>query len=198
VWIIGASVVGSLIVLVFGGAGSLFDSGNGMGMGRFDFPWILVSALWSLLAFIVEAVFLRAALRVTYGRQIGFGDFFDFKDLGPVVLTALVLAGVNLLVGFVSWIPIIGWLIPIVVNFFLYFTLFFVVDKQLQPFDAINASINLIRANPASTILFVLVSGLLVIAGFVLCIIGSFVAIPVVLLASAYFYRRLLGEPIAP
>ncbi|MGY4642943.1 hypothetical protein [Cellulomonas sp. URHB0016] len=198
VWIVGASLVGSLVLLVFGGPGEVFGTRTGMGMGRFSFPWILVSTLWSLLAFVVQAVFLRAALRVTYGREIGFRDFFDFADLGPVLLTALVLAGVNLVVGFVSWIPGIGFLVSVVVNFFLYFTLFFVVDKRLQPVEAIRASVDLIRANPGSTVLFVLVAGLLVLAGFVACVVGSFVAIPVVLLASVYFYRRLLGEPIAP
>jgi uncharacterized membrane protein len=198
-WIIGATIVGFLLSLVFGGFASLFDNGSGgYGMTGFNFGWIVLFALWFLLGFIVEAVFVRAALRVTYGRSVALKDFFDFADLGPVVLTALVLAAINLVVGFVGWIPVIGQLIYVVVNFFLFFTLFFVIDKKLQPFDAIRASVDLIRANLASTVLFVLVAWLLVAAGFVLCFVGAFVAIPVVLLASAYFYRRLLGEPIAP
>jgi len=197
-WILGAGVVGFLLSLVFGGFAALFDNGSGGYNTGFNLGWIVLVALWSLLAFVVEAVFIRAALRVTYGRAISLKDFFDFEDLGPVVLAALVLAGVNLVVGLVSWIPVIGWFISVAVNFFLFFTLFFVVDKRLQPVDAIRASVDLIRANLASTVLFVLVSWLIVVAGFVLCFVGAFVAIPVVLVASAYFYRRLLGEPIAP
>jgi len=195
-WILGAGVIGFLLSLIFGGFASLFDDGRGY--GGFNLGWIVLVALWSLLGFVVEAVFIRAALRVTYGRPISLKDFFDFSDLGPVVLAALLLAAINLVVGLVSWIPLIGWLIAVAVNFFLFFTLFFVIDKKLQPTDATRASVDLIRANLGATVLFVIVSYLIVVAGFVLCFVGAFVAVPVVLLASAYFYRRLLGEPIAP
>jgi uncharacterized membrane protein len=72
------------------------------------------------------------------------------------------------------------------------------VDKNLNPVDAISSSVALVRANLSTTILFYLLALVAIGVGFALCFVGALVAIPVVLVATAYLYRYLLGEQIAP
>lgn len=202
IWVAIAAVALFLVSLVFGGFAGLADPDgdgvpSGMGLG-FSFGYLIITTAFWLLAYLVQAAFIRVSLNLTYGRPARLGDFFSFENSGLVVLAALLLAAINLVVGLVAWIPVIGWLVSVAVNFLVVFTLWFVIDKQLQPVDAVRSSIQLITANLSTTILFYLVGGLILVAGAVLCGIGLLVALPVVLVATSYLYRRLLGEPIAP
>jgi len=189
------TIVGS----IFGGFGALLSTGNGDGLAPglqvgFSFGWFVFSAVAAIVGYLIQAAFIRAALNVTEGRQLGFGDFFKFVEPGPVILTALILA----LIGAVlNIIPFFGGLAAIVVNFLLMFTFWFVIDKHLQPVDALKASYALVTRNLSTTVLFYLLSIAIYIAGAIVCGIGLFVAVPVVLLATAFLFKRLLGDPIA-
>lgn len=201
IWVVVAAVAVSLVGLVFGGLAGVTDpDGDGSGLAGvgFSFGWIVVNAVFWLAAYLVQAAFVRVSLHLTYGRPARLGDFFSFERSGPVVLTALLLAGVNLVVSLVSWFPLVGWLLPAVVNFLLLFTLWFVIDKDLSPVDALRSSVQLVTANLGTTILFYLLGFLILAAGAALCGVGLLIALPVVLVATSYLYRRLLGEPIAP
>lgn len=195
IWILGAAVVWGILFGILGGLASLGDSSSPAFGTGFSLVSSLVVGIGALLSFVVQAVFIRAALQVTYGRPVELRTFFDFSDLGPIVITALLLAAIQFVLNL---LPFFGGLLAIVVNFFLFFALFFVIDKKLPPIDAFKASFALVQANLSSTVLFYLLVGALFVAGALLCLVGLFVAVPVALLASAYFYRRLLGEPVAP
>ncbi|RHA44277.1 hypothetical protein D1825_02125 [Cellulomonas rhizosphaerae] len=163
-----------------------------------SFTFILIIGIFSLVFYLVEAAFVRAALKVTYGQRLEFADFFKFENATNVLITALLIAGINLVLGLVTWIPLIGQVVSLAANLALLFTLWFVVDKNLSPIDAIKASFELVRANLSTTILFYLLAAVILFVGFLLCGLGSLVAIPVVLVATSYLYRNLLGEPVAP
>lgn len=202
IWLAIAAVVVFLVTLVFGGLTALADPDgdgvpNGMGLG-FSFGFVVIYTVAWLVAYLVQAAFVRVSLNLTYGRPVALGDFFRFESSGPVILTALLLAAVNLVVGLVAWIPLIGWLVSVAANLLVLFTLWFVIDKQLSPVDALRSSVQLVTSNLATTILFYLVGGAIIWAGAILCGVGLLVAVPVVLVATSYLYRRLLGEPIAP
>ncbi|MBO3083996.1 hypothetical protein [Cellulomonas fengjieae] len=198
VWLVGAAIVLVVLSLIFGGFGALLDpDGRGMrptlsivaSLGAF-----VVSAAAFLIGYLVQAAFIRAALDVTDGRRISFGDFFKFPDPGPVLLTALLLAAINIVLNLV---PFFGQLLSFVAGFLLLFTFWFVIDKHLSPVDAIKASYQLIVANLSTTILFYLLSVVVVFAGAIVCGVGLLVALPVVLVATAFLFKRLLGDPIS-
>ena len=63
--------------------------------------------------------------------------------------------------------------------------------------DALKASYALVTRNLSTTILFYLLTIAILIAGAIVCFVGLLVAVPVVLLATAFFFKRLLGDPIA-
>ncbi|WP_197030021.1 hypothetical protein [Cellulomonas sp. URHE0023] len=194
VWFLIFIVASSIVAAVFGGLDKVFRVSSGGRIG-FSLGFVVLSLVGYLIAYLIQAIFIKAALDVTGGRQVGFGDFFRFVDAGPVVLTALILTGISVVLGLV---PVLGGLVSIVVNFLLFFTFWFVIGKQLAPVDAMKSSYQLITANLSTTILFYLLALAILIAGAALCGIGLLVAVPVVLLATAFLFRRLLGDPIAP
>ncbi|MEZ0449787.1 hypothetical protein, partial [Cellulomonas sp. ICMP 17802] len=196
VWFVVAAVALTIVSIIFGGFGALFDP-NGTGMGLqvgFSLGIFVLTAVGAIVGYLIQAAFIKAALDVTEGRQLGFGDFFKFVEPGPVILTALILALVN---AVLNAVPFFGGLAALVVNFLLLFTFWFVIDKHLEPVDAIKASYQLVTANLSTTILFYLLAIVVVIAGAILCGVGLLVAVPVVLLATAFLFKRLLGDPIA-
>ncbi|WP_196804467.1 hypothetical protein [Cellulomonas sp. URHD0024] len=193
VWFVGFLVVVGIVSAIFGGGARMFRNGAfgfGLSLGA-----ILLTLVASLIGYLIQAIFISAALDVTKGKEITFGTFFRFVDAGPVVVTALILTGIAVVLRV---IPVLGGLASLVVNFLLFFTFWFVIDKKLQPVDAMKASYALIVANLSTTILFYLLALAIVVAGALLCGVGLLVAVPVVLLASAFLFRRLLGDPIAP
>jgi uncharacterized membrane protein len=202
-WFVISLAVLALVLSLFGGFASVLPTnpdGSVRGPIGFGFSLTLVlfgAFLW-VIAAVVDAVFVRASLKVTYGQRVSIGDFFDFSGFGRLVVAILFVAAINIVVSFVSWIPVIGTLLQLAVNIFLFFTLYFVIDKSLDAVEAVRSSVELVRANLGPTILFLLLCYAVLLAGLLLCGIGLIVAVPVVLLAAAYFYRRLLGEPIAP
>ncbi len=201
-WLLIGVAVYLVVIALVGGFSAIAPTNSdgsvqaGIGFG-FSVALIVVGAALSLLAALVQAVFVRASLRVTYGQRVGLKDFFDFSNAGPILVAVLLIWAINVVVSLVSWIPVLGWAVAIVVNIFVFFTLYFVIDKQLGAVDGLKASIALVRANFGSTILFLLLCYAILFVGALLCGIGLVVAVPVVLLAAAYFYRRLNGEPVA-
>jgi uncharacterized membrane protein len=86
----------------------------------------------------------------------------------------------------------------LVVMFLTVFTFHFIIDKGLEAIPAIQASFKLVTSNFATVLGFVVVGFLLYVAGFIACCIGVIVAFPVVAIATAYTYRSLSGETVAP
>jgi uncharacterized membrane protein len=195
---IATAVVWAVVVGVAGGTDEALGYDEGRAQIGFSFGILVISAALALVATLIQAAFIRASLKVTNGSRVELSDFFRFENAGNVVLAALLIAGINAALGLVSWIPLIGWLVSVAVNLLIFFTLWFVVDKNLNPVDAISSSVALVRANLSTTILFYLLALVVIGAGFALCFVGALVAIPVVLVATAYLYRYLLGEQIAP
>jgi len=202
IWLVIGAIAGALvwlvIVAVAGGTDEAMGYDNGRARIGFSFGILVITAAFALFATLIEAAFIRAALKVTRGSRVELPDFFRFENVGNIVLAALLIAAINAALGLVSWIPLIGWLISAAVNLLIFFTLWFVVDKNMGPIDAISSSVTFVRANLSTTILFYLLALVVLFVGALVCLVGLLVAVPVVLVATAFLYRYLLGEPIAP
>lgn len=177
----------------FDADGTYRCSGDAGGLG---FLGLVVLALLYVVFFVyaqvIGAGLIREALGVTQGRAFSTAGVFKFQNIGNVIVTSL-------LVGLGTFIGTILCVIPgIIFAFMTMYSLFFVVDKNLSPVDAIKASIDLVKNNVGSTIIWYLVAYVIILVGAVLCGVGLLVAIPVVLVGSAFTYRKLLGEPVAP
>jgi uncharacterized membrane protein len=146
----------------------------------------LVTIVWSFAA----AGLYKGALAVVDGKPLSMGQMFEGWDKGQVAVAAIVIGIATAIGSFLCYVP------ALIVGFFTFFTMLFIVDRQMQAVDAIKASIKLVTDHLGVTLLFALLALVAYIVGFVVCCVGLLVAIPVILIGSAYTYRRLQHEPV--
>ena len=63
---------------------------------------------------------------------------------------------------------------------------------------AIKASFTFVKDNFGNILGLALLSFLIMIAGLLLCFVGVLAAWPIVIIAQAYTYKVLRGQPVAP
>lgn len=198
----GALVIGLLYlfaIVPLSTADSEYDVSTGTYTYDDGWPFLLtfvimavVGVLFFIYAQVIGAGLIREALGVTEGRPFTTAGVFKFQNIGSVLVTAL-LVGAGTFVGYLlCFIP------GIIFAFLSMYSLFFVIDKNLSPVDAIKASIDLTRNNLGSAIIWYLVAVVIIFVGELACFVGLLVAIPVVLVGSAFTYKKLSGQPVAP
>ena len=160
------------------------SGGGAVGLGLGLAVFIIVAVV---LGALVQAGIIRGALVATHGRQLAYEDFFRFTNLGTVILTAVL---VGLATAILS-VTIIG---GVVFAFFAQFALFFVIDKHLGATEAIAASFRLVWANVTTVVLLFVGVYLAELIGSLLLGVGLLITLPVAMIASAFVYRRLVGE----
>ncbi|HWJ10519.1 MAG TPA: hypothetical protein VNS46_14160 [Nocardioides sp.] len=177
----------------FNNSGEYVCSGDNGGLGILALIVLaLLYVVFFIYAQVIGAGLIREALAVTEGRPFTTAGVFKFQNIGNVIVTSL-------LVGAGTFIGTILCVLPgIIFGFLTMFSLFFVVDKNLSPVDAIKASIDLVKNNVGTTIIWYLVAYVIALVGAVLCGVGLLVAIPVILVGTAFTYKKLTGQPVAP
>jgi len=160
------------------------------------FTTVLVGALGGLVASFVGqllgAGLIKSALNVVDGREVNAGDVFGYATKPNVVATAAIVAGATFVGTLLCYVP------GLIVGFLTLFAMFFVVDKDMAPMDAIRASVSLITSRLGETILFYVLGIIVIIVGAILCLVGLLAAVPVVLAGAAYTFRVLNNEPVTP
>jgi uncharacterized membrane protein len=157
----------------------------------------LVSWLFSLIGWIVSMIIgagiVRGALDITEGRELEPATLLKPNKLGEVIIASL-------LIGILTFVGFIACVIPgFLVMFFTSYTLYFLMDRpEMGAIDAIRASFEFTKNNAGNVILWFLISLAAWFVGALLCGIGLIVAVPVVLIGTAYTYKTLTGEPVAP
>jgi uncharacterized membrane protein len=153
--------------------------------------WVFSLISW-VISMIIGAGIVRAALDITEGKDLDPKTILTPRRLGEVVVASL-LIGIATFVGFILLV-IPGRL----VMFFTSYTLYFLMDKEeLGAIDAIKASFEFTKTNAGNVLLWFLVSVVAWVIGACLCGIGLVVAVPVVLIGTAYTYKTLNNEPVA-
>ncbi|EYT61827.1 hypothetical membrane protein [Dietzia sp. UCD-THP] len=164
---------------------------NGVGSWIQNSQSASVSFVGSILTIAVSLVFqaflIRGALLEVDGHKPEIGDFFKLHNFGAFVIAAILVA-IATTIGFILLI------IPgIVIAFFLYWTLHFVVDRNMTAIDAMKSSVNAIKSDAGNLFALALLNILIVIAGALALLVGLLVAAPVAALASVYAYRTITG-----
>jgi uncharacterized membrane protein len=163
------------------------------GSGFFGIAMILSllgSALTYVVSLVVQAGIIKGALALTRNEPLSIGTAFNGINWGQVIAASLI-------TGALIFIGLVLCIIPgIVAIFFTWFTLYFVIDRNMPAIEAIKASVSMVRANIGNLILLFLASIAAYIVGACLCGVGLLVAIPVVILAQVYTFRTLNGDPV--
>lgn len=144
-----------------------------------------------LLNFLIQMAIIRAGLILTEGRPLEQKDLLSTDQIGPYVIASILLS-IGVGIGFIlCFIP------GLIVLFFGQWFGYFVLDRKQEPVDALKSSFTFVNENLGTVIVFFLASLLAYFIGAILCGIGLLVAIPVVVIAQAYLYKRLTGLPVA-
>jgi uncharacterized membrane protein len=182
--LVGFIVAGAITGIISGAfGGGLFGS-------------LLATAFSVSVLFIVGSLLelgvYRSVLAVTAGQPIDFARMFSTDELGPY-LVATLLWGLVLFVGFLLCV------IPgIVLLFFGFYYPFYILDQRQAPVDSIRSSFQMVNSNLGTMIPFAILAYLVYLVGVLACGIGILVSAPIALIAVAYAYRTLNGQPVAP
>ena len=129
-------------------------------------------------------------LRKIRGQEASLGDLFagfNGTRFLPLMLTGLL----------VSVLTVVGFLCCILPGIYLsvawYLAIPLAFDKGFSPWDAMETSRKVLSRHWWLFFAFGLLSGLVGILGFLCCIVGVFVAIPVCVGAMAYAYEDIFG-----
>lgn len=171
------------------GAGDEFTIQTGSGFSLWGILGQIVSAI---VAFLISAALVRGALHELDGNRPGFGAFFQFSNVGAIILASL-------LVGLMTGIGIVLFVIPgIIVAFLCYWTMQFVIDQQQDAITAIKSSFAAISANVGPLVLLTLALVGINFVGALLCGLGLLVTAPLTIIASTYAYRVVVRGVVAP
>jgi uncharacterized membrane protein len=149
------------------------------------------------LVMIAAGIFMQAAvisgcLDIADGNPVTIGSFFRPRNLGTVILAALLVSVLTAIGNFLCVIP------GLIFNFFAVFTIAFATDHALPAVEALKASIATVRSDLGAALLSWLVQFLVLLVGALLCGVGMLVAFPLATLIQTYTYRRLSGGSVAP
>lgn len=157
--------------------------------------WLMLligGLVFVVIAAAMSSAYISSLLDIADGRQVTTGDFFKPRNLGNV-LVAGVIVGVATYIGFALCV------IPgLIVGFLTIFTVYVLLDRNLNPFDAIKASSQIARAHVGDTIIAWFLSSVMVAVGVAVCYVGVIVGGPVGALFMTYSYRRISGGQVAP
>ena len=147
---------------------------------------MLITLLSWLVGIFLQMGIFRVALKVLDGGKAAMADFaLNPEQFGKFLLGAIfysIITGV----GFVLLIiPGIIWGIR------LQFIPYLIIEKNLNPMDALKRSWDITRNQTWNLFLFGLVGFLVSLLGFIALIIGLFWAIPTIIIAVAFVYRKL-------
>lgn len=139
----------------------------------------------------IQAAVTRAALAITEGRPVDTSTVLSTEKVGKVIVAAL-LVGVATAIGYLFCF--VG---AVVVSFFLAYTFFFVIDQDQEPVEAMKSSFAFVKEHLGDLVVFYLASIAAYIVGSLLCGIGLIVAVPVVIIATAYTYKKFTNQAVA-
>ena len=175
---------------------SEYDYGPSAGFSTsFGFVGIVVLLIGALVTIVaagaIQSAYISGLLEIANGQPVDIGSFFKPRNIGGVVIASLII-GVASMIGSLCFIG------SIVVAFFTIFAIPALLDRNLAPIDAIKASFEIVKTNVVPVLLVYLVTGAVVLVGYIACGIGLIVALPVAGLFQVYAYRKLSGGPVAP
>lgn len=205
--IIAAAVATAVVVgLIVGAAiyGSNSDGlmgGEGVSAGANFFGTLIITLPVITVAYLLSSGLVRATLAIADGQKPEISQALTPHNPPKTIVYALIVGTISAVLSAVlGLIPFFGGVLDLaaslVVGVLLSFGLYFLVDKNLEPIDAIKASIDLVTKNVGPAIIFYLLAVLAAFLGFLACCIGILVGAPVAALIYTFGYRKLTGGQI--
>ena len=178
---------------------ALVRDNAGVLIGASVLGWLITLALACLpiigwiLGFVLLGGLYLVFIRRVRGEAVQVGDVF----------AGFTLAFANLaLAGLVTWLlTTLGFLLCILPGIYLVvgyvFVLPLVIDKKMEFWPAMEVSRQVVQRHWWSVFGLLIVLGLIVVAGFLVCLVGAVVAIPVATASLMYVYEDLFGANVS-
>lgn len=149
-----------------------------------------LSMVLSLLSWVVSSLLtigqLKIILKFVDGQKPSFSELFIYYKLLLNYIVGSLVFGLIVAVGFILLI-IPGIILSIRLGFYNYY----IVDKNMGPFEALKASWAVTKGISWNLFLLGLLLGLINIAGALALVVGLLVTVPLTTLAHAYVYRKV-------
>ena len=150
---------------------------------------VLLVILGWVINIILAIGLIKIALSFCDERKPAIGTLFDAWGCFWRYVATAILYGLIMLGGFILLIiPGIIWAVKFGLCFY------FVIDKGLDPIQALKASSRTTMGVKWQLFGFGIVCGLINLLGFLCLIVGIFATCPTVIVASALVYRQLLAQ----
>ncbi|MEV0947255.1 hypothetical protein [Rhodococcus sp. NPDC049939] len=172
--------------IIFGGLGATADTSGASSVWR-----ILSTIVTAIIGYLINAALVRGSLRELDGNKPSFATFFEFTNVGTIIIASLIISVATTIGLFLFIIP------ALIVIFFTWWTLQFVVDQNQDAISAIKSSITVIAKNIGPVLLLALALVGINIIGLLLFVVGLLVSIPISIIASTYAYRVLTGRYVS-
>jgi uncharacterized membrane protein len=144
------------------------------------------------VAIFAQSAFLSGCLDIADGRPVSIGSFFKPRNLGNVILAAII-------IGILTSIGSVLCVIPgLIVGIFAQFAIPFIIDRSQGAIDGLKSSFTTVQSNFVNALLAWLVQAAAILLGFVVCGVGILVGGPVAALIGIYAYRKLSGGQVVP
>ncbi len=158
--------------------------------------FMLISLVYAVVANAVPLVlhgalmagFYIACMKKVYTGRTEIGHLFKgFNFFVPALVASLI-------IGLFTFLGVLACIIGALVVAAMYqFTYFFIFDKKMDFWPAMQASHAIVKQDYVGFTLFIFVLGLLHIVGLLCCIVGIFVTIPIQFVATTIAYKELVG-----
>ncbi len=151
--------------------------------------WVIFGIFSWILQLIVSMGLIKISLRFVSGEK---GELRDL--LGNYALLWKYLAG-SVLYGLISMAGFLLLIVPGIIWSIQYqFVGYLILDQGLGPIKALKKSSEMTKGSKWNLFVFSLLMMLVVMLGFLCLIAGIFAAIPTVMIAGAFVYRKLLSQ----
>jgi uncharacterized membrane protein len=179
-----------VIALVIFGINIVF-SAIGSASGSVALQVVLNLVGWLVGLFLALGWF-RVALEVTQGRRPEVGDVFKAEGYGPYIVASIVF-GIGFFIGIVLCV-IPGIIFAVVFGFY-----GFVAAEQgnaAVPMETLKRAAEITRGHRWQLFGLAIVLALINLVGLLACGVGLLFTSGITIIAWAYTYRRLSGQPI--
>jgi len=147
----------------------------------------LIAVALQLLEWIVDLGVLAVFLKLIDGTPTSVGDIFKNWDKVFAFVIATVIYGIVVILGlFLLIVP--GIFFALRLQFYSYL----IIDKGLNPFEALSESYNLTRGFALDLLILIIVQFFILIFGLLFFIIGVIPAIGYIKVINAMVYRSLI------
>jgi len=153
---------------------------------------VILNLIGWLLGLFLALGWFRVALEITRGIRPEVGDLFKFEGYGPYIVASIVF-GIGFFLGLVLCV-IPGIIFAVVFGFYG----FVAAERgnEVAPMDTLRRAAEISRGHRWQLFGLAIVLALINLVGLLACVVGLIFTSGITIIAWAYTYRRISGQPI--